>query len=273
MATPSTPPENTGQVTGQAPLYIKPEALNPEQHGTLGLKQATNPYSFAKNQHFVPLLAPEIPSAATSFPVIFAGEENTPLAVMGLMGGENIFFDENGVLRNDIYLPAYMRRYPFTTALEESGERMVICIDRGSDLIGEKPDLPFFEKGELSQYSKDCIKFCEDFEADRGRTVQFVKHLKDLDLFEHREATFQPPPNADGTTNPPQVVAGFNAISDAKLFALPDDKFIELKNLGYLHVIYAHMQSQMHWDRLIAMTLTRRSSEAAAADTSGKKVN
>ena len=266
METPAPP----GTISGQAPLYVKPEPLNPDQHSKLGLLRADKPYEFARNQHFVPVLATEIAPAALCYPVIFAGDDRSPIAVMGLNEGENVFYDLDGLLRPDVYLPAYVRRYPFTAATADGGERMVICIDRGADVIGENPDLPFFVNGELTQYSKDCIKFCEDFEADRAKSLQFVNRMRLLDLFEHREATFTPR-MADGSIGETQVVAGFFAISEIKLNALPVETYIELRDLGYMQVIYSHLMSMMHWDRLIGATIARRMEIDAKAATSATK--
>jgi hypothetical protein len=260
-----TSPLPPGQITGGAPFYSKPEPLNLEQHGKLGLRAVENPWTFASKQHFVPLLATEFAPAALSYPIIFAGDEPTPLAVMGLNEGENLYYD-NEVLRADVYIPAYMRRYPFITAAEDNGERVVVCIDRDSFLIGEGAETPFFANGELTQYSKDCIDFCQNFEADRTRTLQMVKRLKELDLFEPREVNFQPPPAKPGETPPPpQRIAAFTAVSEAKLNALPVDTYIELRNSGYVQAIYAHLMSLQNWDRLIAVSLRRRHEENLAA--------
>ena len=70
-----------------------------------------NPYGFAAKQHFVPLVAGEFPQACTVYPIIFAGDDLVPLAVMGLAQDENFFFHEEGDAQPYIYVPAYMRRY------------------------------------------------------------------------------------------------------------------------------------------------------------------
>jgi hypothetical protein len=271
METPSSPAAVQGEISGNAPLYGRPEPLNPELHGKLGVKSAPNPFSFARGQHFIPLLAPEMPAAGCTYPIVFAGEEYSPIAIMGLNPGENVFFDEAATVRPDIYLPAYMRRYPFTTALDQAGERMVICIDRDAEVVTDKFEAPFFEGTELSQYTKNCIQFCENFENDRQRSQQFVARLKELDLFEHREVTYTPPTPPGAEPAKPQVVAGFFAVSDAKLNALSPEILVELRDKGYLPAIYAHMTSLMHWDRLISMTIAKRVASAGAAQ--GQKPN
>ena len=54
------------------------------------------------DQHFMPLTAPEFGAAAASYPIIFAGEERNPLAVMGVRTGENLFVND-GEFEQDFY--------------------------------------------------------------------------------------------------------------------------------------------------------------------------
>jgi len=256
---------NQSPISGAAPLYQSPEPLSVERHGKLGLKRSSHPFAFAAQQHYLPLLASEIAIAAVSYPIIFAGEQYAPLAVMGINIGENLYIEASGEVRPDAYLPAYLRRYPFIVANDEAMGRMVICIDRGSDLISDQPDFKFFdEKGQQTEYTQNSIAFCQNFEVERQRTDGFVKLLRDLDLFEHREAKHTPN-NPDGTPGTPMVIAGYHAVSEAKLNALPIEKLAELRDNGALGLIYAHLISLWGWDRLISLALTRQVQRQGAA--------
>jgi hypothetical protein len=153
----------------------------------------------------------------------------------------------------------------FVFANDDKGERMIVCIDRAADAVSEQPDAPFFENGEPTEFTKNAIKFCEDFETERRRTETFLEMIKELDLFETKRAMFQPR-LPDGTAaGEPQVVAEYFALSEDKLRALPADKFAELRDNGALGQIYAHLTSLLGWDRLIARALIRAQSRAAAA--------
>ena len=70
-------------VTGNVMFYKNPQPMTKEKHTGFGVKQITKPFEFMADQHFMPLTAPEFGSAAASFPIIFAGEDRSPLAVMG----------------------------------------------------------------------------------------------------------------------------------------------------------------------------------------------
>jgi len=255
MATQSTP---AGQLTGNVLFYKNPEPLARELHGKLGVKRMDGPFRFAKEGHAVPLTVGEFPVAAVTGPIIFVGEEKLPIAVMGLNAGENMFLDvATGVFEPGVYVPAYIRRYPFVFANDEGNNQMVLCIDRSAPFIEEGGEIPFFdEKGEPSDYTKTCIEFCNSFEAERQRTLSFVQLLKDLDLFETKVANFIPT-NADGTPGEPQKIAEYFGVSEDKLNKLPSEKLVELRDNGALGQIYAHLLSLVGWDRLIALAMAR----------------
>lgn len=246
-----------GQVSGNVLFYSQPEPLAKETHGKLGVKRTDTPFNFARSGHAIPLTVGEFPLAAVTGPIIFVGEDKMPIAVMGLNAGENMFVRPDGTFEPGVYIPAYVRRYPFVFANDQASQQMILCIDRKADFIVEGGEMPFFdEKGEPSDYTKRCIEFCNNFEVERQRTTSFVQLLKDLDLFEQKTASFTPN-NPDGTPGQPQKIADYFGVSEEKLRALPHDKFIELRDNGALGQIYAHLHSLVGWDRLVALAIAR----------------
>jgi hypothetical protein len=254
-----------GQISGNVLFYSQPEPLTPELHGKLGVKRMDGPFKFAKAGHAVPLTVGEFPLAAVTGPIIFVGDEKLPIAVMGLNAGDNMFLKDTGVFEAGVYIPAYIRRYPFVFANDSANNQMVLCIDRAAEFIVEGGDMPFFENGQPSQYTQNCIEFCNNFEIERQRTLSFVQILKDLDLFEQKVANFTPT-NPDGSAGEPQKIADYWGVSEEKLNALPAEKIIELRDNGALGQIYAHMLSLVGWDRLIALALTRSAQAPEAAN-------
>ena len=253
------------QLTGNVLFYNKPEPLTKEQHSALGIKRSDTPYAFTRTANVIPLVVTEFTPAALSYPVIFAGDAKLPVAVMGISSGENLFVDEAGNYDPDSYLPAYVRRYPFVFANDQEGERLIVCIDTASAAVGEQPDAPFFENGEPTEFTRNAIKFCEDFETERRRTESFIEVLKELDLFDVRRAMFTPR-MPDGSAGEPQQVAEYFAVSEEKLNALEADKLVELRNNGALGQIYAHLISLQGWDRLIAKALVRAQNRPTVAN-------
>jgi SapC protein len=254
-------------ITGNVLFYSQPEPLSPETHGKMGVKTMDGPFGFAKAGHAIPLTVGEFPPAAMTGPIIFVGDEKMPIMVMGLNAGNNMFLHDNGLFEPGAYVPAYIRRYPFVFANDDIAKQMVLCIDRAAEFVVDKnPDLAFFEAdGQPSQYTKNCIEFCNNFEMERQRTASFVQILKDLDLFETKKATFTPT-DASGAAQEPQIIAEYFGVSEEKLNKLPADKYIELRDNGALAQIYAHLLSLICWDRLVAMTLARQVQEPAAAN-------
>ena len=244
------------ELTGEALFYVAPEPLSKEAHAKLGLKNLDNPYAFTARTHLVPLTVTEFGPAALCYPIIFIGAEKTPVAVMGVNADENLFVDEKGAYAPDAYLPAYIRRYPFVLANDASAQRMVVCIDARAPMISDTPDAPFFANGEPTDYTKGAIEFCNNFEQEAQRTLSFVNLLKELDLFEDKQATYNPP-GVDGVPGQPQVIAEYQGVSESKLNALPPEKLKDLAANGALQQIYAHLLSLLGWDRLIVKAMLR----------------
>jgi hypothetical protein len=246
-----------GEISGSVLFYSRPEPLAPELHGKLGVKRMDGPFKFAAKGHAVPLTVGEFQLAAVSGPIIFVGDEKLPLAVMGLNSGENLFIKDDGSFEPGVYVPAYIRRYPFVFADDKAQQQMVLCVDRDADFIVEGGDMPFFEAdGQPSEYTKNCIEFCNNFEVERQRTESFVGLLKSLDLFELKEAKFTPM-NPDGSAGEQQKIADYWGVSEEKLGKLAPAKLAELRDNGALPQIYAHLLSLVGWDRLVAVAMAR----------------
>ncbi|WP_309642954.1 SapC family protein [Phenylobacterium sp.] len=255
-----------GQLTGNVLFYKKPEPLSIDLHKGLGVKRMDGPFNFAREGHAIPLTVTEFSLAGVCGPIIFVGDEKIPLMVMGLNPGTNMFLQENGLFEPGVYVPAYIRRYPFVFANDTSAGQMILCIDRAAEFVVEGGDMTFFDdKGEPTEYTQGCIQFCNDYETERQRTLSFVQILKDLDLFELKTANFTPT-NEDGTAGEPQKVADYFGVSETKLNALPADKFVELRDNGALGQIYCHLTSLVGWDRLIALATSRMPAQPQAAN-------
>ncbi len=264
MATPAQP--DASPLTGNVLFYSKPEPLTSDLHGKLGLRRMDKPFAFAAGSHVCPLTVTEFPVAALSYPIIFAGEKYLPLAVMGINADTNMFIQPDGAFETGAYIPAYIRRYPFVLALDPAREQMVVCIDRDAPMLGDLPDLAFFDaKGDPTDYTKGCIQFCNDFENEVRRTESFCTLLKDLDLFETRTSTYTPN-NADGTPGEPQKIAEYFAVSEEKVKALPNEKIRELIDNGALSQIYSHLTSLIGWDKLIAIAINRQAAAPRPAN-------
>ena len=248
---------NNSPLEGNVLFYTNPEPLDQSVHGGLGVNPSDKPYAFVAQTNIVPLTVTEFSAAALSYPIIFTGENRQPVAVMGLSSNENLFVAPDGEFRADAYVPAYVRRYPFVFADDKQNQRLILCIDRGAEIVAEGGQNPLFVDGQPSDYTNMAMDFCNNFEQERLRTEAFVQLLGELDLFETRTANFTPR-NPDGSAGEPQRLAEYFAVSEDKLKTLPAEKLAELRDNGALGQIYAHLVSLVGWDRLIAMAVMRQ---------------
>lgn len=249
MSTIEQVPTPNGQITGQVMFYSRPEPLSVEAHGKLHFRPMDAPFAFAAGAHVMPVQVSEFGLAALNYPIIFAGDEKAPSAILGIRPGENLFVDESGRFEHGAYLPGFLRRYPFVLA-GATDDQLIVCIDRDAPMLTEDEGIPLFENGQLSAFGKNAVDFCSTFETERRRTELFVNRLKELDLFEGKATTFTPQ-GPDGSPGQPVQIADYFAVSEERLNALSDKDLRDLQVTGALRQIHAHLISLFNWERLL----------------------
>ncbi len=259
----TTAQENGAELTGRVVLYKNPQPLSVEAHGKLGLKNIARPFDFVKSTHVVPMTVQEFGVAATSMPIIFAPDKKTPLAVMAARGNENLFVGADGHWEADVYVPSFVRRYPFIFAADDTNENFVVCIDEGAEMIGENAELQMFEDGKPTQYTNSAMEFLQDFERQRRATEEWVALINEMDLLEDKSVTFTPA-DENGVAQQTVKIADYIAVSEEKLNALPAEKFTILREKGALPAIYAHLVSLLQWQKLVQRTLRNAEQQPAA---------
>jgi len=249
-------------VSGNVMFYKDPQPLTKERFGKSGVSSLKRPFDYMADQHFVPLTASEFGSAASSYPIIFAGENKAVLAVMGIRAGENLFV-KDGQFDQDFYLPAFARRYPFVLAGDKVNDRFVVCVDASAECVSDKNLVQeFFDGDDTSAYTKEAFEFLQNFERDRQATDAMVEEFKKHDLFEPKEMNFQGM-NADGTPAEKQKIADYFAITEERLRKLDDATLKSFNDRGFLAVAHAHMVSLGNWQRLVNMTLRNGAAQNA----------
>ncbi len=261
----NTPTTQQAELTGNVLFYKNPQPLNPEQHAGLGVKNIDEPFGFLRTAHAVPVTVTEFGMASAAYPIIFVGDDYTPVAVMGVRQGENLFVRDDGQTEPDFYVPAFVRRYPFVFANDQQGDRLLLCIDRDAPMVTNQPDVPLFENGEPSAFTQNAIEFCKEFERQRRSTTEFAAIVKRLGLFEQKSVAFQPRDAQGNPQGEQQKIADYWAIDENKLNELSDEQFKELRTNGALGAIYAHMISLLNWQRVIQRALRNNQPAAPAA--------
>ena len=261
----NTPTTQQSELTGNVLFYKNPQPLNPEQHAGLGVKQIDQPFGFLREAHAVPVTVTEFGMAASSFPIIFVGDEFTPVAVMGVRQGENLYVTPGGQIDPEYYVPAFVRRYPFVFANDNNGDRLLLCIDRDAPMVTNQPDVPLFENGEPSPFTQNAIEFCQEFERQRRSTAEFAKIVKGMGLFEQKSVAFQPRDAQGNPAGEQQKIADYWAVDENKLNELSEEQFKELRANGALGAIYAHMISLLNWQRIINRAIRAQAPAQGAA--------
>ncbi|MGH6786857.1 MAG: SapC family protein [Novosphingobium sp.] len=214
--------------------------LNSRDHADYKTR-TTDRASWLIGQHAVPLTAEEFPQAQRFYPIIFStGDSPVPLALMGLNEGVNVFLDDEGALAENIYVPAYVRRYPYMLAkLTPDTDELSLCFDPTCDLIGEEGDgIPLFENGEPSEGCKGLLEFCKNFEEAGQRTQGFVEELEKHNLLMDGEVGIQQP-----GLEQPFVYRGFKMVDQEKLREVRGDVLRTWNQNGILSLIFAHLFS------------------------------
>jgi hypothetical protein len=214
--------------------------LNSRDHGAFK-SRTTDKATWLVGQHAVPLTVEEFPQAARHFPIVFSsGDQPVPLALMGLNEGINVFVDDEGKMADNVYVPAYVRRYPFLLArLTPEATELSLCFDPSSDLLSADVEgAALFEGEEPSETTKGMLQFCENFEEAGMRTGAFVEELKKHNLLMEGEVAIQQEGN-----DQPFVYRGFQMVDQEKLRELRGDVLRGWNQSGLLPLLFAHLLS------------------------------
>lgn len=221
-------------------MAAKVVPLNKNAHKDLRVK-LNNHFPLAEGQQMIPLIVHEIPHAANDFPVIFVKDNQTDdlrvAALCGVKPGENLFV--NGESWGANYVPFILRNYPLSLASSpEDKDRLVLCIDVESNHVSKEEGEPLFkDDGEQSDFLAARFNALKESVQHSEITNQFVKTLKEFDLFVEQGANFEV-----GEEKPVRLT-GFYVVDEKKLNELDDEKFGILRSRGLLPAIYCHLGS------------------------------
>ena len=222
-------------------FYNAIEPLNATQHGNMKVR-AIQTVPQVGQTHAIPVTVDEFTLVQRHYPIVFAAGDNAvPIALMGLNEGVNVFLDQDGRATDPgLYMPAYIRRYPFLLArLNPQSDDLSLCFDATSGAVGDFEDgEALFEGDQPSAATKAILEFCEQFETAGQRTSAFVEDLKQSGLLMDGEVAIQP----EGFEQP-FVYRGFQMVDEEKLRNLRGDELRKMNQNGMLPLIFAHLFS------------------------------
>ncbi|MDW8237428.1 MAG: SapC family protein, partial [Aquificaceae bacterium] len=178
----------------------------------------------------------------------------------------NIFFKLDKDPKSCVYLkepegcqlgkdkPIACKQYPFQIVKDNLG-RNLIQIDLtcpgwkiSADSQGETPpeQTRVFENGNLNEFfKKNFVDYSLQFVNSGNETRLFINSLVAHNLLVGGEYRYR------GMAIP------INFVSEERLLNLPKEILVDFRQRGYLHVIYAHLNSLVNYQKLIDAYLDR----------------
>jgi hypothetical protein len=247
------------------PLFYKaPVLLSFQEHGKSGLAQPAG-FGFAREAAAVPLGTGEFMPAIRHYPIVFSDAgPATPLAVMGLKQGSNLFVEDDGAWRAGHYQPGYVRRYPFIVTEAPDQGATLLAIDAASERFVAQADSDagasrlFDDTGAATPAARSAMDLCLAFHQDHLRTAAFAAALDEAKLLVPNRAVMQ----LAGGQN--YTLDGFRIVDEKALRALPAETIADWHAKGWLDLITLHLASQRNWQLLLDIHAARNTAQAGA---------
>jgi SapC len=223
--------------------------VNKERHAGKKVR-FSNSFGFASKFHVAYVTVHEFARAAAIYPVLFledqASDEFKPVVLLGLDAGENLFVNEKGEWSAS-YIPAIVRRYPFALTKAADADRYIVCVDEASDLLSDTEGAPMFdEQGNPTQVIENVKHYLSELQQMDQITHEFTKFLVQNNLL-------TPLNMRVNAANQVRNITGCYVINEERLNNFSDQKFLEVRQKGYLPAIYAHLISLSQIERLASL--------------------
>jgi len=244
-----------------APPFGYQEVVALQRNAKVRLPQGGEVPAFARTLNAIPLSLAEFAPAMREYPIVFTsgdqGKTYTPVAVLGLSNGENLFVEAESWTRGS-YLPAYARRYPFCMAQvrvqDKVQDNRLICVEKG--FLDDAGEALFDDAGKALPRWEGIQRLLTEFEADLERTREACAILHDYALLEPFSMQATPKEGNAGAVQ----LTGMHRVSEAKLNELNVQQLKNLMRKGILARAYLHLVSLENFARL----LERRAARAPA---------
>ncbi len=233
--------------------------VNAGEHSHLRIDRSKG-FGFAAHAQAMPLGLGEFEAAAQHYPIVFAGgPQPTPMVLLGLREGNNLFVEPNGAWRRDAYIPAYCRAYPFIFVEDTARATLFVGMDPNAAAISGTDGVAMFEDGKPSPAMNETISFCAAFRDSLNAAITFGRAMEEAGLLAEEEASINF--TAGGTAK----VNGFKLLKADRLANVSDEVFLDWRRKGWLGPIYAHLYSSARWGRLVELTPAPTPAPATAA--------
>ena len=183
-----------------------------------------------------------------------------PMALLGLRQSENLFLDNDGQWAQGVYIPAFVRRYPFVLAekpVGTEGDDFTVFLDEAYEGFNDNEGERLFkEDGSESDVLKNAVTFLGEFQQHVARTRQFMEDLRKHDLLEPRNVRLERNGNVLNLN-------GLYVVNEEKLRKIDAETAHRFLNDGTMGWIYGHLLSLQNIDRVGQRLALREEAEAA----------
>ena len=212
---------------------------------------------FARGLNAIPISYTEFTPVQREYPIVFTsgddGKTYSSVAVLGMAPAENLY-NGGGAWVQNVYVPAYARRFPFCMARVtldkvEQQDRL-ICVEK-SHLDEQSGEAMFDAKGQPLEKWKEIERLLTEYEVDLERSREMCGILADYGLLEPftMQAKFAKGGDAQLT--------GMHRVAEDRIQHLNSSQLKNLVKKGVLSRVYAHLLSLDNFTKLLDRKATK----------------
>lgn len=219
-------------------IFKKPEILNKELHKDLKMGTYKD-YSFTKDAFLVPLGLNELQTAMKSLIIVFIKEQNGdiyPSAVLGGEEGGNLLLDKDGKWKENTYIPAALRCYPF--GLGGNEKEKFITVDSEATVFDDKEGKALIdEKLEITKDGEHAFSFVQNVYSQIEEAKKIGATLDSYGILKQAQIEIE-----KGETKH-TLTKGIYIIDENSFNKLESRKIKKLATQGMIKNIYASLFS------------------------------
>lgn len=214
-------------------------------------------FSIFAGDIYYPLGFSELSRLATTFPILFIKREENfvPVILMGLLPGQNLFIDPQGTWLGR-FVPNGFLGYPFLLSQDASGNVTLLVDEEALTDTPSSNAHPLFDSApeapKFSPETEELLRFLLNRAQDYSLNFQITQTLKEEALLKPVDLSF----DLDGKKH---LLQGFHLLDYEKFQALPSERFLRLKDLKALELIYSHLISLSNLELLVNLQKLRQS--------------
>ena len=234
------------------PLFYKSLVpFSSTEHAKLALPRGAANLAFAAATDIIPLLVTEVQNAIGHYPIAFIKDKSTSVvtivALVGRGDGKNRFVQASGQWREGVYVPAWVRRYPFALVSGSKGEVMLAVDTKAEFFAGQRDAQPLVDTdGKPTQALQKIVEFQKEFMRLSQLTERVVQELVMADILEDAGMSIR-----NKGSDKPLNVKGFMVVNERKLKALKSEQVDQLFRSDALGLAYAQLLSMNKLPQLI----------------------